>query len=117
MPIACMGEPYAIRTISANKTCEGVKIEKDLFIFLIVQIRLKSFYFFYLFICVKRKSAHRKGRKKKRNTHTHTKKGLQSCINNSRAPEKNMFVPLLIGKFACCFITPNPVNMARKMQK
>ena len=50
MPIACMGEPYAIRTISANKTCEGVKIEKDLFIFLIVQIRLKSFYFFYLFI-------------------------------------------------------------------
>ena len=50
------------------------------------------YFYFYLFICVKRKSAHRERKKKKKNkrSHTHTKKkGLQSCINNFKAPEKN----------------------------
>ena len=49
------------------------------------KVLMKNIYFIYLFICVKRKSAHKKRRKKE----THTKKGLQSCINNSRTPMKN----------------------------
>ena len=50
-----------------------------------------NLFFIYLFVSsAKALIEKEEKKKKKRNTHTQTKKkGLQSCINNSKAPEKN----------------------------